>query len=186
MICIKGDEKVVIYGPISQIAQRTSSQYLPYYRDSLVHGLIFSSSWASHVLHLHHTETPNLSARLIAAGVTVTLAVALAAGSASFTFPAACVEGRVLVAALVSAASMVGCLALVLSLATEIRITWDVGVAVVTASAVAVAGASSWAVGVMVCFRVHVPVLLDLLPVLVLVVSTNKKRTVAYELHNHT
>ena len=74
----------------------------------------------------------------------------VAAGSASFTFPAARVEGRVLVAAIVSAASMVGCMVLVLYFAAEIRITWDVGVAVVTASAVAVAGASSWAVGVMV------------------------------------
>lgn len=81
--------------------------------------------------------------------MTVTLAVIAAASCASFTLPASQIQGRLAIAALVSFTAVGGSAACVVYF-SESPVTWDVGVAVITAAGVAVAVASSWAVGVMV------------------------------------
>ena len=79
---------------------------------------------------------------------TITLTVVLSSAIASFAYPASFVHARVCIAAVVSAVSIMLSAASVIHV-SSIPVHWNVLTTVITSTSLAVAFASSWAVGVM-------------------------------------
>ena len=87
-------------------------------------------------------------------GATISAIVIIASGVASISFPASSIRSRVCMSACVSASSIFTAY-LALKWFSNVQINLDIAATIVTAAAISVAVASSWATGILVCKSHH-------------------------------